>query len=306
MTSIPAGQTEAAIALQQSIAASRKLFVASMSDLRPRLHRFCARMCGSSLDGEDVVQETLADAFYKLATLKDTSRLEPWIFRIAYYKCVDFMRREQRRRDEVPFEDEHAELSGDDDASDSPVDDALAALVVELPPKERAAVVLKDVLGYPLAEVAEIAETTLAGVKAALHRGRSKLRARTGAPMRAEFDSDQRRLLEAYAECFNRRDWDSLKNLVRADARLELVGSTEGIMAGLGSTYHGNYTGLPWEWKLSVGAIDSAPAIVHWKRSGDEWKPYSAIRLWTEDGRVTRIRDYIHVAYLLESARIES
>ncbi len=299
---IPSNLTDAL----QSVTQSRKLFIAAASELRPRLHRFCARMCGSSLDGEDVVQETLADAFYNLASLNDASRFEPWLFRIAYYKCIDFLRREKRREDEVAFDEEHdrADDADADAAADAPVDDALAKLVGELPPKERAAVLLKDVLDYPLAEIAGIADTTLAGVKAALHRGRGKLRALNGAPRVVEFDSDQRKLFEAYAEVFNRRDWDALKHLVRADARLELVGSTEGTMAGLGSTYSSNYTGLPWEWQLSANVIDGGLALVHWKREGVEWKPHTAIRLWWEGGKVVRIRDYVHVGYLMRYADI--
>ena len=307
---MPTGDTQhdPTHALQDSVARSRKLFVAAASELRPRLHRFCARMCGSSLDGEDVVQETLAEAFYSLASLKDATRFEPWMFRIAYHKCIDFLRREHRREDDVPFEEEHdrPHASDVDGLSDTPIEEALATLVGELPPKERASVLLKDVLGYPLTEVAEIAESTLGGVKAALHRGRAKLRAVKAAPAFTALDGDQRRLFEAYAECFNRRDWDGLRHLVRADARLEIVGEAEGRMAGLGATYSGNYTNLPWEWRLTVGLVDDVPAIVHWRRSGSAWQPHTAIKLWWSDGQVVRIKDYIHVDYLLRDARIEA
>ena len=299
----PAGLTDA---LQQSVAQSRKQFIAAAGVLRPRLHRFCARMCGSSLDGEDAVQETLADAFYNLTSLKDPSRFEAWLFRIAYHKCVDQVRRERNRTNDVAFEDEHdrADALDAEAAADAPVDDALARLVGALPPKERACVLLKDVLDYPLAEIADIADSTLAGVKAALHRGRTKLHAIETAPIEAAFDAEQRKLFEAYADVFNRRDWDALKSLVRADARLEIVGSASGHMAGLGATYSGNYTGLPWEWRLSAALVDGVPALVHWKRDGTQWKPHTAIRLWWEGGRVVRVRDYVHVEYLMSSARI--
>ena len=124
---------------------------------------------------------------------------------------------------------------------------------VSFRPRSERAVLLKDVLDYPLTEVADIADSTLGGVKAALHRGRAKLRALKASPALTEFDIDQRRLFEAYAECFNRRDWDALRHLVRADARLEIVGEAEGRMAGLGATYSSNYTALPWEWRLTAG-----------------------------------------------------
>jgi RNA polymerase sigma-70 factor (ECF subfamily) len=259
-------------------------------------------MCGSSLDGEDIVQETLAEGFYNLSSLKDESRFESWMFRIAYHKCLDFLRRERRRNDDVSFDETHdrAESPDADTLLDAPVDDALVTLVGELPPKERAAVLLKDVLDYPLSEIAEIADSTLAGVKAALHRGRTKLRASNATPAVAELDVDQRRLFEAYAECFNRRDWDALRHLVRADARLEIVGAAQGRMDGLGATYSGNYTSLPWEWRLELGMVDGIPVVIHWRKSGDQWKPHSVIRLWSSGGHVVHIRDYIHVEYLLQ------
>jgi RNA polymerase sigma-70 factor (ECF subfamily) len=300
----PARESQAELTpdVRDAVLQSRKQFVAAASAVRPRLHRFCARMCGSSLDGEDLVQEALAEAFYNLPSLKDAARFEPWLFRIAYHKCIDFLRRE-RGRDDVSFDEEHdqpADANGYGDAlSDTPIDDALAALVRALPPKERASVFLKDVLDYPIAEVADIVDSTVGGVKAALHRARAKLRAMKAAPVVAEMDREQRRLFEAYAEVFNRRDWDALKQLVRADARLEIVGAAEGIMSGLGATYSTNYTTLKWEWRLAPAIVDDVPVILHWRRDGDAWRPHAAIRLWWRDGTVVRIRDYIHVDYLL-------
>ncbi|HEX7938727.1 MAG TPA: sigma-70 family RNA polymerase sigma factor [Gemmatimonadaceae bacterium] len=290
--------------LQSAVAQSRRQFVAAASSLRPRLHRFCARMCGSALDGEDVVQETLAEAFYNIAGLKDPTKFESWMFRIAYHKCIDFLRRERRRNDDVPFGDDHdrPDVNDAELPSDAPIDEALGRLVSELPPMERASVVLKDVLDYSLADVAEIAESTVGGVKAALHRGRAKLRAITSPQPLTGFDPGQRRLFDAYAECFNRRDWDGLKHLVRADARLEIVGSSEGRMSGLGSTYSSNYTALPYEWKLTAALVDGVPALIHWRRGTSGWEAHTTVRLWFEGGQVVRIRDYIHVDYLLRDA----
>ncbi len=267
-------------------------------------------MCGSVLDGEDVVQEALAEAFFTLPTLRDSTRFEPWIFRIAYHKSIDFVRRDKRRQLETGL-DAVTESAGDADAdelSDAPIDEALATLVGELPPKERAAVILKDVLDYPLTDVADIADTSLGGAKAALHRGRTKLRERGvvggRAPAVVDFDRAQRRLFDAYAECFNRRDWEGLKHLVRADARLEVVGENEGVMSSLGVTYSGNYTRLPYEWRLSAEVVDGTPALIHWRRTATAWEPCNAIRLWWEGGEVVRIRDYIHVGYVLSGSGV--
>ncbi len=125
-------------------------------------------------------------------------------------------------------------------------------------------------------------------------------------PAVTEMDGEQRRLFEAYAEIFNRRDWDALKHLVRADARLEIVGAAQKVMSGLGATYSTNYTALPWEWRLASGVVDGVPVIVHWRRDGGAWRPHAAIRLWWQDGTVVRIRDYIHVDYLLTDWAVPS
>jgi RNA polymerase sigma-70 factor (ECF subfamily) len=287
---------------------TRNRFLAAVKEIRPRLHRFCSRMCGSVLDGEDLVQETLAQAFYNLPSLKDQSRLEPWLFRIAHNKCVDFLRRErQQREDTVPYDEERGPESVLDgvEPADEPVDDALAALVAALPPKERACVLLKDVLDYPLGEIAGIVDSTLGGVKAALHRGRAKLRDLRHAPSQAELGAQQRRLLQVYLGHFNRQDWDALRRLIQADARVELVGITEFSLSDVDAPYFRNYSALPWKWKLSLARVDGEPVIVHWQKVGAEWLPRAAVKLWWRDGKVARIRDYVHVEYLLEHSRTE-
>jgi RNA polymerase sigma-70 factor, ECF subfamily len=294
--------------LQASLLDTRRRFLAMVATTRPALHRFCTRMCGSVLDGEDVVQETLAQAFYYLPSLRDESRLEPWLYRIAHHKCVDFLRRERRdREDTVSYEDEHSPIVGldDDSADDEPVTEALAAMVGALPPKERACILLKDVLGLPLSEVAGIVDSTLGGTKSALHRARAKLREISQLPTRAELDREQRKLLLAYVECFNDRNWDGLRRLIRSDATLELVGVTSDSADNLVTTYFGNYTALPWEWRLSLALVDGEQIIVHWKRAGGDWLPHTAMRLWWVNGQVIRIRDYVHVEYLLGYAKTE-
>ncbi len=263
-----------------------------LRELRPKLHRFCSRMVGSVLDGEDLVQETLAEAFLHVSSLRDPSRLEPWVFRIAHHKCVDFIRRDRRQ----------VTVGGVEPTTepDEPIDEALATLVGELPPKERAAVLLKDVLDYRLDEVAEIIDSTVGGVKAALHRGRAKLRTVPREdPPPMELDQHQRALLDAYVDRWNRHDWDGLLQLIQADARLELVGIADGTMLDIGKHYFTNYTALPYEWRFAIARIDGEPLVVHFERVGDAWRPHTAVRLWWRDGQIVRIRDYIHVDYLL-------
>jgi len=80
-------------------AARYRTFLETIISIRPSLHRYCTRMTGSILDGEEVVQETLFHAYRKLDTFDDSRPLKPWLFRIAHNRCIDFLRRREVRQD---------------------------------------------------------------------------------------------------------------------------------------------------------------------------------------------------------------
>jgi len=147
-----------------------RAFLETMSQLRPQLHRYCSRMTGSITDGEDVVQDALFRAYRSLDTYDDSRPLAPWIFRIAHNQCIDFLRHRGVRVEaetaaaEPDFVAPH-ELSG------ARVGPAIEHLVLNLPPKERACVLLKDVFEYSLEEIAELVDSTVGGVKAATQPG---------------------------------------------------------------------------------------------------------------------------------------
>src|SRR5882757_10660781 len=198
-------------------------FLETVSNLRPQLHQYCSRMVGSVLDGEDVVQDALFQAYRKLESFDGSRPLKPWLFRIAHNQCIDFLRRRQVRQDaeaEVAVQDAVAPK----DPVGRGIERAIERLVLTLPPKERASVLLKDVLDYSLEEIAELVDSTVGGVKAALNRGRSKLPAAPvpEAPRRAR-DAEQARLLQLYVDRFNSRDWQGMRELISADARLEVI-----------------------------------------------------------------------------------
>src|SRR5215813_15559937 len=112
-------------------------FLETISMLRPSLHRYCARMTGSVMDGEDVVQEALFDAYRKLDKFDDSRPLKPWLFRIAHNRCIDFLRKRG-----VRVEAESAAMSPDMVDALEPagleLGRAVEHLVTSLPPKERA------------------------------------------------------------------------------------------------------------------------------------------------------------------------
>src|SRR6185437_7740770 len=139
-------------------------FLETISMLRPALHRYCARMTGSVMDGEDVVQEALFESYRKLDQFDQNRPLKPWLFRIAHNRCIDFLR-SRGVRDE-------AEIAAAVPESTGPIEPMLGTgkavehLVLTLPPKERACLLLKDVFDYSLQEIAELVGSTVGGVKA--------------------------------------------------------------------------------------------------------------------------------------------
>src|ERR1700704_1482124 len=162
------------VAVSGAVDARYLAFLETISTLRPSLHRYCARMTGSVMDGEDVAQEALIEAYRKLDQFDESRPLKPWLFRIAHNRCIDFLRR-KGVRDEAEAAAAMPEAVLPTEPAALGVGKGVEHLGASLPPKERACVLLKDVFGYSLEEIAELVDTTIGGVKAALNRGRSKL-----------------------------------------------------------------------------------------------------------------------------------
>src|SRR5712692_7616407 len=275
-------------------------FLETITHLRPSLHRYCSRITGSVLDGEDVVQEELFEAYRKLEQYDDSRPLGPWLFRIAHNRCIDFLRRRG-----VRVEAETASMGPDYVMPANPpvlgVGRAVEQLVISLPPKERACVLLKDVFDYTLEEIAELVSSTVGGVKAALNRGRSKLAA-LPEPARShrEVNPELSRLLHLYVERFNKRDWEGLRELISADARLLVADRFAGRIDE--SPYFGIYERQTVPWRLVVAEVDGELAIVAQHQCRDEWRPVSVARLEVIDQHIARIVDYWHCPWVLPAA----
>jgi RNA polymerase sigma-70 factor, ECF subfamily len=177
---------------------------------------------------------------------------------------------------------------------------AVERLVLHLPPKERACVLLKDVLDYSLEEIAEFVGSTSGGVKAALSRGRGKLAALAEQPPQPSSapDAATATLLSLYVERFNRHDWAAVRELISADARLLVADRYRGPLAR--SPYFGKYEEQSFPWFLALGQIEAEPAILILPQPGAE--PASTVRLTLNAGRISDIRDYHHCPWILRAA----
>lgn len=275
-------------------------FLETVSTLRPSLHRYCARMTGSVMDGEDVVQEALIEAYRKLDKYDESRPLKPWLFRIAHNRCIDFLRR-KGVRDEAEAVVTRPEAVSPTESATLGVGKAVEHLVASLPPKERACVLLKDVFDYSLEEIAELVDSTVGGVKAALNRARTKLAESSPQANSARNASPElKQIMQLYVDRFNRRDWDGVRELTSADARLNVAERFAGKFAD--APYFFNYERWPWLWKLALGELDGEPVVIVLRRGADTWTPHSAIRFEVIGQRIERIVDYIHCPWVISAA----
>ena len=242
----------------------REAFDRSLAELRPKLHRYCARMTGSVIDGEDVVQDALMKAFNAFPHAGRIADSDGWLFRIAHNAALDFLR--WRRRYEAIHSNEELEMIA---ALVNPVSDRQAAAAslrtfMRLPVAQRSCVILMDVLGHSLDEISQVTGTSVPAVKAALNCGRRRLREIAkeledlSAPALAE---PERLLLAKYVDRFNARDFDAIRNMMVEEVRLELVNRTR--MNGkreVGRHFH-NYSDVD-DWRFVPGLVDRRPALL--------------------------------------------
>lgn len=264
--------------------------------IRPELHRYCARLTGSVIEGEDVVQDTLAKALYALSQEPEVPALRPWLFRIAHNRAMDFLKSHGRRHTEV--RDDLDDIAGWDERPDPSVVRAALARFGMLPLGQRAAVILKDVLGHSLEETAETMGTTVMAVKALLVRGRKTLLEEQSE--RTDIDAKSRADLDRYASCFNARDWDGVRALVADDCRLDLVSKSQRRGKAVGM-YFGRYE----KEDVALRVVRLAGELVLAAHVGGAETPSYFVLLDWEDGQVTSIRDFRYVPYIAVEAEIE-
>jgi RNA polymerase sigma-70 factor, ECF subfamily len=295
---------------------------------RAALTGHCYRMLGSAFDAEDAVQDTMVRAWRSLDRFDGRASLRTWLYRIATNVCLDALGDRARRARPM---DERTVGSVDDpldarprthwlepipDARALPADAdpfeltalrqstrlAFVAALQHLPPRQRAALLLTEVLGWSAAEVAESLDTTETAVNSALQRARATLGSRDVVSRSEEpLSGDQSKLLERYVDAFQRYDVDGLVALLREDATLSMPPYTlwlrgpDAIRAwllGRGIGCRGS--------RLVATAACGSPAFGHYRpvEMNGTWKPWALIVLELEGERIAAWNSFLDVEKL--------
>lgn len=293
------------------------LDVAALEQHRTALTGHCYRMLGSAVDADDAVQETMVRAWRSLDRFDGRAALRTWLYRIATNVCLDALGDRSRRArpiegpesavtDALETQPRTHWLEPIPDARVVPADAdpseqaalrqsirlAFVAALQHLPPKQRAVLLLTEVLDWSAAEIADTLETSVAAVNSALQRARATITTRDLHAGRASLSETQRTLVERYVTAFERYDVDALTALLAEDATLSMPPYTfwlrghEAIrtwLLGRGSGCRGS--------RLVPTAASGSPAFGQYRQGGRE--PWALIVLELTGDRITGMTSFL-------------
>jgi RNA polymerase sigma-70 factor (ECF subfamily) len=302
-------QTDQRLLLAAAQAGDERAFRELVEPYRHALHVHCYRMLGSALDAEDLVQETLLRAWRALDRFEPRAQLQTWLYRIATNACLDELERRPRRPEPLePFPDRPV------DETAAPTYDpvaryaireglelALLRAIQELPGRQRAVLIFRDVLGWTAPEVAELLQTTVASVNSALQRARATVERQLPAPTLTAAGPAERELLGRYIDAFEHDDVDALVSLLREDAVLRMppqpsVVGAVGIARFLRETAAGGDLARVW---LTPVRANGRPAVAIYRRAeGGGLTPHGISVLEIVGERIVGIDTFIDPSLL--------
>jgi RNA polymerase sigma-70 factor (ECF subfamily) len=298
---------------------------ADLEEHRRELTAYCYRMLGSPFEAEDAVQDALLRAWRSIDRFEGRAALRSWLYRIATNVCLDMLNGRERRARPMdlgpsrapdgpigdilpettwiePVPDRLVVTDGDPaDVAESreTIRLAFVAALQHLPPRQRAVLILREVLRWQAAEVAELLDTSVASVNSALQRARATLDASdisTSDPM-PSLDEADRQLLARYVEAFERYDMDALTSLIHEDAtqsmppyELWLTGRDHifGWWTGPGAGCRGSRV-------IPTVAANGSPAFAQYKPSatGEGYDPWALQVLEVRDGKIAEFTFFL-------------
>jgi len=273
-----------------------------VGELRPKLHRYCARMTGSAVDGEDIVQDALMKALAALPDVGVVDNPEGWLFRIAHNTALDFLRR--RARGPTMQNSEALDRIATPDSPDRDHEIAAMSLrtFMRLPALQRSAVILKDVLDHSLEEVASISGASEAAAKSALQRGRVRLRELAKEPADVSppvlSDAIRARLIQ-YVHGFQTGDFDMVRAMLAGDVKLDLVAKLRKRGKSEVGQYYAAYAAAK-QWAFAAGIADGRAAMLVYDRNVSLETPAYFVALEFAGDRVISVHDFLYARYAME------
>jgi RNA polymerase sigma-70 factor (ECF subfamily) len=256
----------------------------------------CYRMLGSMDDAEDLLQETYLRAWRSFERFEDRSSMRTWLYRIATNACLNALR-QQPRRALQPIPDALVSPESADPAAIVAAREslrlALIASLQYLPPRQRAVLLLREVLGWPAADVAALLDTSVPAVKSTLQRARARLDEVAPAADRITEPEgpESRALLERYIAAFEAADIAELERLLHEDATLEVVPGRD-VAAGKRECLRiiRSILGGPGDWRMAPTLANGQPAAVAHRRDADGApQPFGVAVLATNATHITGI-----------------
>jgi RNA polymerase sigma-70 factor (ECF subfamily) len=289
-------------------AGDERAFRQLVEPYRGALEAHCYRMLGSPHDAEDVVQEALLRAWRSLERFERRASLHTWLYRIATNVCLDELERRPQRPEPVqPFPDERVDAEMAAGVADpaaryalrESMELAFLTAIRRLPGRQRAVLILRDVLGWTAPEVADLLDSTVTSVNSALQRARATLDgalpATSRPPASAAADS-QHELLRRYVDAWERADVDGLVNILHEDAVLRMppqraITGAAAIVSFFAD--HGCSAGMERITVRPAFANNRPAVVMHIINADGSLTPHGVLLLNTDDSAIATLEAYI-------------